>query len=101
MDRSTEITMVTQTRSGDGIAEVMQETDTDIFAQVRSASRAEFFEGGRSGFNPAYVFTVFKYEYSGQRIVEYGGERYPIYRTYETRDDNIELYAERKGGVNG
>jgi hypothetical protein len=40
-------------------------------------------------------------DYNGERIVEYKGERFSIYRTYHAKTDTIELYAERKGGTNG
>ena len=37
----------------------------------------------------------------GETIVEYDGQTYSVYRSYETDDDYIELYVERKGGTNG
>ena len=36
--------------------------------------------------------------YMGEKIVEYNGMRYGIYRTYIAGDD-IELYLEEKGGI--
>lgn len=73
----------------------------DVFCDVGSVTRAEFFGGGRNGLNPQYVFTMFFGDYNGERIVEYNEERFSIYRTYHARNDTIELYAERKGGTNG
>jgi hypothetical protein len=69
--------------------------------QVNSVTRNEFFEAGRNGLNPEYVFRVFFGDYDGERIVEYKGKRYGVYRTYHGRNDMMELYAERKGGTNG
>ena len=77
----------------------MQETSKEVFCVVRSVSRSEFFEGGRNGLNPAYQFTVFGDDYDEEETVEYHSKRYGIYRTYRDGDD-IELYAERKGGTN-
>lgn len=77
------------------------ETSREIFARVESVSRAEFFEGGRNGLNPEYKFTVFAEDYQGEQIVSYNGSRYGIYRTYRATGDYMELYAERKGGLNG
>ena len=68
---------------------------------VSSVIRAEFFDAGRNGLNPEYVFTMFFGDYNGERIVEYNGKRYAVYRTYHARTDIIELYVQREGGVNG
>ena len=37
--------------------------------------------------------------YAGQKILVYDGKRYSIYRTYETDDNYIEIYAEAEVGV--
>lgn len=76
-------------------------TKTEVFCERSSVSRNEFFEAGRNGLNPQFVFTVFKGDYQGETVCEYEGQTYSIYRTYETDDDYIELYVERKGGTNG
>lgn len=73
----------------------------EVFCERSSISRNEFFNAGRSGLNPQYVFKVFKGDYMGETIVEYDGQTYSVYRSYETDDDYIELYVERKGGTNG
>lgn len=73
----------------------------EVYAQVDSVTRAEFFEGGRNGLNPELVFSMFYGDYNGERTLLYDGKPYGIYRTYLGRNDTIELYAERKGGTNG
>lgn len=73
----------------------------EVFAQVDSVTASEFFEGGRNGLNPEYRFTMFAYDYNGERIVKYDDQFYAVYRTYFAKTDIIELYAERKGGTNG
>lgn len=77
------------------------ETSRQIFAQVESVTRAEFYQGGRNGLNPELVFTVFAADYQGEEILVYQGRRYGIYRTFVKGGDYMELYAERKGGTNG
>ena len=72
-----------------------------IFCQVESVTRAEFFDAGRNGLNPEFMFSMFAGDYEGERTCEYRGQKYSIYRTYLGRNDVIELYAERKGGTNG
>lgn len=101
MDRSEVITLITEatTQDDNGVWKVT-ETTKDIFCQVSSVTRDEFFEAGRNGLNPDYRFTVFGPDYDGQKVVEYKGKRYGVYRTYQARTDELELYVERKGGTN-
>ena len=102
MDRSDVITLLgeTQTQNDFGVW-VPQRTSKEVFCQVNSVTRAEFFEGGRNGLNPEYRFTMFFGDYNGEREVIYKGNSYSVYRTYHARTDDLELYVERKGGSNG
>ncbi len=101
MDRSEVITLISLTRAQDDYG-VGRETETarEVFCQVNSVTRAEFMEGGRNGLNPEFRFTLFAGDYADERTIEFRGKRYGVYRIYFGRNDNIELYAERKGGVN-
>ena len=118
------ITLITKTRQTDAYGrQTATETKRDVFAQIDSVSRAEFFEAGQNGLNPEYRFTVFSGEWDGEREAEYNGVRYSIYRTYRpsayvrhdnvktyegsisrntnaANNDRIELYASRKAGIN-
>lgn len=76
-------------------------TKRKVFANVQSVSRAEFFDGGRNGLNPEFQMTMFAGDYHGERVLEYNWQNYAIYRTYQRRNDEVELYVERKGGDNG
>lgn len=102
MDRSEVITLLSPVVEKDayGVPRTTY-TETEVFCQVDSVTRAEFFDGGRSGLNPEYKFTVFFGDYEGQPLVRYNGQTYSIYRTFHARTDVLELYAERKGGTNG
>ena len=73
-----------------------------VYAQVRSASRSEFFAGGRSGLNPEYEFVICAADYQDEEVCEYHGKSYSIYRKYHVPGtDYLELYVQRKGGTNG
>ena len=102
MDRSDVITLVKEVKTQDtnGVWR-MTETERDVFCQVNSITRAEFFEAGRNGLNPGYTFTMFFGDYDGERTVKYNGNANGVYRKYHGRTDVIELYVERKGGTNG
>ena len=58
-------------------------------------------DAGRNGLNPDFEFIVFAGDYNGERLVRYKGNTYAIYRTYYGKNDNLELYVQREGGVNG
>ena len=74
----------------------------EVFARVDSVDRTEFFNAGRNGLRPEYRFTIFHGEWQGERECTYNGVEYAIYRTYHVPGtDYLELYAERRAGVNG
>lgn len=102
MDRSDVITLLSTVRTQDAYG-VWREVETgrDVFCQVDSVTRAEFFEGGRNGLNPAFRITMFFADYNDETSLVYKDKPYSIYRTYIGRNDTIELYVERKGGTNG
>lgn len=102
MDRSSVITLISESKSQDanGVWRTTT-TERDVFCQVESVTRAEFFDAGRNGLNPEYRFAVFFGDYNGERTVRYNGKMYGVYRTYHARNDVLELYVERKGGTNG
>lgn len=102
MDRSTPITLLATTKEQNDYGVWVETiTSTNVFAQVDSVTRAEFFEGGRNGLNPEYRMTMFSGDYNGEKMLIYNGNTYSIYRTYMAKTDTIELYVERKGGSNG
>lgn len=75
------------------------ETRTQIFAKKESVSRAEFYNGGKAGLQPEFRLTTAIIDYNGELEVELDGLRYGIYRTYNVSKDYIELYCEKKGGL--
>ena len=101
MDRSDIIKLISMNRTQDEYGRwVATPTAKEVFCQVDSITRAEFFDGGRNGLNPEFKFTMFFGDYNGESVVEYAGNTYSVYRTYLRRTDIIELYVERKGGTN-
>ena len=102
MDKSTVINLISETKERDanGIYQATEASRT-VFCSVNSVTANEFFEGGRNGLNPELQFTMFAADYNAERIVEHDGNRYGVYRTYIRKNDIIELYVERKGGING
>ena len=73
-------------------------TSRKVFVDVVSVSASEFFDGGRNGLKPALRFTMFRYDYQNEDVIEYEGVQYSIYRTYFKNYDQIDLYTELKKG---
>lgn len=69
-----------------------------VFCKVNDITRTEFFASGREGLHPSYMFEVFYSDYDNEKILEYNGKRYGVYRTYRV-GDYIEIYAEETVGV--
>ena len=98
------ITLIRHTQAVEdeyGIRQPSGPDKTEVMCRVDSVTRDEFYSGGRNGLNPEFRMVMFHGDYDGQRIVEYHGETYAVYRTYRTDDDYIELYVQREGGTNG
>ena len=99
MDRSELINLVAETWTTDAFnVQHANETSRQVFGRVDSVTEKEWFDGARQGLNPEFRFTMFRFDYAGENIVEYQGNRYTVYRTYIGRNDSIELYAERRQG---
>lgn len=76
------------------------ENRLELFAAIESVSRREWAEAGRNGLKPEIKITTAAINYSGEKEIEYNGTRYSVYRTYHLPEsDQIELYLERKAGV--
>lgn len=103
MRNDVEITLITEILEPDeyGIPQKVSEDRADVYAGIRSVSASEFFNAGREGLRPEWQFTMFLDDYDGQKIVEYNGKQYEVYRTYYGRSDKVELYVQERGATNG
>lgn len=100
MDRSNVIKLIKGTKTKDEIGQLISaEIERQVYCDVWSIQREEWAEAGRNGFRPMYDFVIFAPDYEGEKIVEYEGKRYGVYRTYIGKNERIHLYSEAKGGV--
>lgn len=91
----------TDTATVDSIGQIVEaETTTDLIAEISSISQSEFMQSGQIGLKPEYRFKIWQNEYNNQKIVEYNGLRYSVYRTFFAKDGRIELYTEARTGEN-
>lgn len=75
-----------------------------IFGNKLSAGQSEFYKSNMAGIKVEMVFEVHAFEYENEPYAEYGGKRYKVLRTYESKNtDVVELVlsdlSERGGGL--
>lgn len=99
MDRSTPIYLCTEFNQEDkyGVPHATL-SKRQVWANVKSVTQTEWFEGGRAGLNPEFKMTMNLWDYAGESLLEYQGRLFVIYRTYMTGTDKVELYVQRKQG---
>lgn len=75
------------------------EIERELLVEVQSVNSSEFFSGQQGGLAPEYRFRINSFGYKGERICEYNGKIYSIYKTYESDNNYIELYVEEERGT--
>lgn len=76
-------------------------TRKSILCDVQSVTRSEHYQAAANGLKPEIVFVVNKYDYEGEKQVEFEGKSYNVIRTYipkRSRDigdfETLELVCE-------
>ena len=95
MIRAEVISLVAENPEAHGVFEAnVQETQRDVFAEIRSVGFNEDYAAKSAGIEPSIVFVLADYgEYEGEKIVLFNSARYRVVRTY-TNDQTIELTCE-------
>lgn len=98
--RDTTIALIREVHSkNDFGVPLTTEFSREVFCELKSVSRADFYSAGQAGLALDHVFVTDPINYNGERIVEYLGDRYEVTRTYEASIDSLEIYAGHKVGV--
>ena len=96
MVRADVIGLVTETRSAHGVHEAITESVRDVYAEIRSVSRSEYYTALNAGVQPSIVFKLaLDADYQDEKFLRFQGKRYRVVRTYLTNDGGIEITAER------
>lgn len=103
MDRSITFELLGSVWTQDEIGQYVETpTSRTVFGQLSSVTANEFFSAGQNGITPEFRILMFGPDYNGERDLSFGGEIYSVYRTYQGRNDTLELYVEkRRGDGNG
>lgn len=74
------------------------ETRTEVFVDVKSVTREEFYRSMQAGKELVIAFYIRACDYDGQSRIEHGGKQYKIVRTYTKDGEIMELNcSEYKG----
>ena len=80
---------------------VETESTREVFCEVQSVGRSDFYSAAQAGMALEFVFITNPINYAGEQELEYEGERYAVTRTYHASQDRLEIYAGVKVGLNG
>lgn len=93
---SNELVLINIKYSFDNIGnQIETEERTEVFCNVKSITRAEFYNAATTDLKPSLVFVVHLYEYNDEGMVEYKGNKYRVIRSYMTNTEEIELVCEK------
>lgn len=85
------------TKNGSILDELLQEKLTydglEVSCNKRSLTRSEFYFASQSNLRPSMILEVHSFEYDGQSLLEYDGQRYKVIKTFE-KGDVVELTCE-------
>lgn len=81
---------VTQTADSDGY-KTTTETTVEVFVDVKSAVRSEFYAALKADVTISKVFEMRMCDYDDQKLIEHESKRYNIIRTYSADGEIIEL----------
>ena len=90
--------LITESPEAAGVLDVRTETRRKTYCEEKSLSMSEVYQAKASGFSPQIRLRLPQdFEYRGETICEYKGERYNIIRDYrdEKTGNSTELTLER------
>lgn len=69
-----------------------------IYCNQESVGQDEYYKAAQSGMSPKIRIVVRPYEYQEERLAEYNGKVYAVYRTFQRKPEELELYLTEKAG---
>ena len=93
--------LITESPEARGVLDEATETRRKTYCEEKSLSMSEVYQARASGFSPVIRLVLPQdFEYKGETLCEYRGERYEIIRDYrdEKTGDSTELTIQRVRG---
>lgn len=82
----------------DEFNEVSIEDKIEVFCNIKSVNRIDFYNAGNVGLKPSLIITMHYFEYNGEKHVIFDGNRFEVLKTY-MNGDLIELMVGDKIGT--
>ncbi len=76
----------TEATNENGFAELPTEQSRSAFCNKKSVGYSEFYKSQQAGYKAELKIDVYSQDYEAEEIVEFGGKRYKVLRTYESRN---------------
>jgi SPP1 family predicted phage head-tail adaptor len=100
-----ELSLISKQYSKNAIGDLIEtESVNKVLCGRKSVTRSEHYAAAANGLQPEVVFVVNRYEYAGQKEVEFEGKRYRVIRSYLndkpadiSECDNLELICQGAG----
>lgn len=90
------VKLISRSPEARGVLEAETETSRTVYCTVKSIGMQEMYQAMGAGLNPELkIILAHDFEYKGEPLLEYEGERFSILRTYITEADGIELTVQR------
>ncbi len=92
-----DIVLISETFQKDEFGnDIPQRTEKELVAEIQSVKQSEFFKAKHEGMSSEMVAKIFYLDYNGEREAVIDGNRFKIYRTYQSPNaETCELYLER------
>lgn len=96
-----EVTLISTTYTQDDIGQPIEtETERTIMCEIHSIGRSEWIAAEQRDMESAIMLRVFSAEYHGEKIAEFCGKRYEVYRTYKIGESTEIYIGTRVGDLN-
>ena len=92
--------LITESPEARGVLDATTETRRKTYCEEKSLGVSETYQARATGFDPVFrLILPLDFEYRGEALCEYKGERYRIIRSYsDEKSPNTELTLERERG---
>ncbi len=90
------IFLITETTGQNSVGQKVStgETKRQVFAELLSIMRNEFYQASIAGYSPKLTFKIRTQEYQGEKNLEYDNVKYRIIRDYSKDQRFTELVCE-------
>ncbi|MDY4128695.1 phage head closure protein [Peptostreptococcus porci] len=82
----------------DEFNELAIEDKVEVFCNVKSVNRIDFYNAGNVGLKPSLIITMHNFEYNGEKQIIFDGNKFEVLKTYMS-GDLIELMVGDKIGT--